>query len=444
MATMRCSPSALGLGALAILVAAGLQASPPHVWEGTVFGGVAGEWAGNDLLGAAIAADGDTLVVGAFSDEIELVPGHGEANNVGSVYVFRRLQDQWQFEQRLIAPDAQSGALFGVSVDVSADRIVVGARDHDAALSPGGPVCSDIGAAYVYRRDQGQWQHEATLLPTLAACGLAQSGWSVAIDGALIAIGVPGAADGRAEVWALNGMLWQHQATLVRPPATGFGGPNALGRAIDLSGGRLLVGAPLEDNPPFTQADAGAAYVFESAGGVWSYAARLVPQTPTPAAAFGSAVALSGDRALVGAPDEPEGATSSAGAVHVFARPQNATWLQQQRVHSNMPGPGARFGNSAAVLGARLVVGEYWSPSGATQTGRAHLFVDQGQGFVWQQAVDAPAQTRQAGNAFGQAVAIGTDRIYVGEPGYDGASFNAGAAHVFVNDAQFVFSDGFE
>ena len=89
---------------LALLLYPLASAALAGVWvhEQTLAPGVAGEPEGNDLFGSRIALDGDVLVVGAFSDEIELVPGQGQAGNVGSAYVFRRAGNTWQFEQRLI------------------------------------------------------------------------------------------------------------------------------------------------------------------------------------------------------------------------------------------------------------------------------------------------------------------------------------------------------
>lgn len=100
--------------------------------QATAPGGVPGEPASNDLVGQAAAIAADTLVVGAFSDEIERCPGQGELGHAGSLCILHFDGQVWQVEQRLIAPDLQSGAFFGWHVVIFGNTLIVGARPHDA------------------------------------------------------------------------------------------------------------------------------------------------------------------------------------------------------------------------------------------------------------------------------------------------------------------------
>src|SRR4051812_15236664 len=54
---------------------------------------------GTDLLGLAVAAEGNTLVVGA----------PGDAKGKGAVYVFERGGDEWKQTGRLTASDGETG-----------------------------------------------------------------------------------------------------------------------------------------------------------------------------------------------------------------------------------------------------------------------------------------------------------------------------------------------
>ena len=84
-----------------------------------------------DLFGCSVSVSENTLVVGASDDD----------HWAGSAYVF----DVTTFEQlhKLTANDAEYGDIFGGSVSVSSEAIVVGARRDDDA---GG----DSGSAYVF------------------------------------------------------------------------------------------------------------------------------------------------------------------------------------------------------------------------------------------------------------------------------------------------------
>ena len=70
-------------------------------------------------FGLALAAQGDTLVVGA--------PGATE-NGVpfGAVYVYKNVAGVWTLEQRLMASDPRQMAAFGHSVALDGDQLVVG------------------------------------------------------------------------------------------------------------------------------------------------------------------------------------------------------------------------------------------------------------------------------------------------------------------------------
>lgn len=72
------------------------------------------------------------------------------------------------------------------------------------------------------------------------------------------------------------------------------------GAAVDLDGNRAIVGAPDEDGGK------GAVYIHEFDGSSWSAGLRLQPSDGVALDHFGSAVAIAGDWALVGVPDDDD------------------------------------------------------------------------------------------------------------------------------------------
>ena len=125
----------------------------------------------DDLFGGRVAVSGDTVVVGhmvLLSSGMVLVSG-----GLDAAYVFGRDQGgagNWGEVRKLTASDAQTGDFFGASVAVSGDTAVVGAAFEDA-------VGSNAGAAYVFGRDQGganNWGEVKKL--TAYADGLPRSG----------------------------------------------------------------------------------------------------------------------------------------------------------------------------------------------------------------------------------------------------------------------------
>ncbi len=92
-----------------------------------------------DYFGASVAADGDSVVVGAYGDN----------TRTGSGYIYRFDGSTWN-ETKLIASDGTAGDYFGASVAVSGDTIVVGAYLESVHGI-------DSGSAYIYRFDGTAW-----------------------------------------------------------------------------------------------------------------------------------------------------------------------------------------------------------------------------------------------------------------------------------------------
>ena len=81
------------------------------------------------LFGNSVAIDGDTAVVGVFGDDIGANP------NQGSAYVYARSGSGWMQQAHLTAADGEANANFGKSVGVSGDTIVVGANSDDVGAN---------------------------------------------------------------------------------------------------------------------------------------------------------------------------------------------------------------------------------------------------------------------------------------------------------------------
>jgi hypothetical protein len=127
-------------------------------------------------FGSSVAFDGNTLAVGA--------PGDTDAGlAAGAVYLFRRDGDSWIAQGKLTASDAAAMDLFGSSVALQGDLLVVGAGGDDDSGFLG-------GSAYVFRRSGSEWIDQLKLIASDEASG-AFFGSSAAINGNSILIGAP-------------------------------------------------------------------------------------------------------------------------------------------------------------------------------------------------------------------------------------------------------------
>ena len=89
---------------------------------------------------------------------------------------------------------------------------------------------------------------------------------------------------------------------------------------------------------------------------------------------FGWAVDIDGDRMVASAPFAEVGGIDRAGKVYVYARGEDGVWVLRDVVTSPAPEVGGAFGDSLALNGNRLAVGESDRVSGLQEPGRVWVF----------------------------------------------------------------------
>ncbi|MBL9079553.1 MAG: cadherin-like beta sandwich domain-containing protein [Planctomycetes bacterium] len=343
---------------------------------------------GGDTFGHTLALGGDTLVVGAPNEDSAAAgPGtpasDDDASAAGAVYVFRRTGSTWTPEAYLKASNPDSSDLFGYSVALQQDRLVVGApqEDNTDGSQNNDPAGSDVnaGAAYVFERNGADWVQTAYLKAATPSPAGAAFGESVDIDADTIAVSAPNedAGSGAVYVFDRSGTDWLRSARLraTQPDAGDF-----FGRALDLRGGRIAAGAATEDGSAAgvggdssndSLFDAGAAYVFRREGSNWVEEAYVKATNPAASADFGFSVALHDEMLAVGAPKEDggfAGVTAAAntsvqvsgvpdsGAVYLYSLVGGA-WQPTAYIKAATNALGLQFGSTLALDERSLLVG---------------------------------------------------------------------------------------
>ena len=152
----------------------------------------AGDGADNDLLGASVAIDDGTAVIGAIGDGANEDDGDdtNDLTNAGSAYVFIEGPSAWSQAAKLTASDREvderDDSQFGISVAVSGDIVVIGADGVDQ-----GATETNFGAAYVFTKPATGWADNAETAKLTASDGNTNHdfGSSVAIDGDTVVVG---------------------------------------------------------------------------------------------------------------------------------------------------------------------------------------------------------------------------------------------------------------
>ena len=366
--------------------------------QGQLFPSVGSE---GDDFGYAVAISSNIAVVGAFLDDV------GANADQGSAYVFTRNGTTWQGPNQLIANDGAAGDHFGESVAISGLTIVVGASSDDVGANV------NQGSAYVFiPNGGGGWIQQQKLT---AADGLADDrlGISVAISGDTIVAGAHhddsgmNTNQGSAYVFIRSGVIWMQQAKLT---AADGATDDFFGFSVAISGYTVVVGAYADD------VDAnniqGSAYVFVGSGAMWTQQQQLTAADGAAGDQFGYSVAISGDSIVVGAFADQVGADAAQGSAYVFVR-SGLSWAQQQRLLASGGAASDFFGYSVAISGNTVVVGALTDDVGAnTDQGSAYIFVRNG--ALWLQEQQLIASDGAASDVFGASVAISGNTIVVG------------------------------
>ena len=150
-------------------------------------------------------------------------------------------------------------------------------------------------------------------------------------------------------------------------------------------------------------------------------------------ARFGSAVAVEGDRILIGAP-RGDGSAAASGVVHAYElESRSGTWSLRESLSGSGTGPGAGFGSSLAMQGRLAVVGAPGDGPGGDGTGTVHVF-RRGAG-AWLERQRIVQGRGVTGSQFGADVALAGRWLLVGAPRHDvGAAVDAGAVFSFELD----------
>jgi len=263
-------------------------------------------------------------------------------------------------------------------------------------------------------------------------------GWSVAISGNTVVVGVPTHAvgsnlnQGAAYVFVAPESGWANMTQVAELTAADGAANAGFGTSVAISGNVVVVGTPgavIGGNPY-----QGAAYVFVEPTGGWQNMTQTAKLTASDGAVdntFGASVAIDGSIIVVGAPYVSIGSNFEQGAAYVFAKPA-AGWTDMTQTAELSALDGAAsdiFGVSVSINGGATVVGASGaSVGGNLNAGKAYVFVKPASGWSnMTQTAEFTASDAAADGFFGGSVDISANTVVVGAP-----SDFAGAAYIFV------------
>ncbi|NKB89974.1 MAG: choice-of-anchor B family protein [Acidobacteria bacterium] len=307
----------------------------------------------------------------------------------------------------LVAPSAEAQRGFGNAVAIAGDSVLVAEPANQA----------NPGYVYVYKNVDGEWIEFASMnAPEPAeADGF---GTAISADEKVVLISAVNADGGSVYAYMRDeDGLWYPAATVSADSADAG---DRFGAAVAHHGDRLIVGAPGSDE------NWGDAYIFEMTDGQWSQVAYLTGDRPEPMdesdgaemdengeeadpptpSRFGSAVAIAGDWAMVGAPMENQ----RAGSAYVYQRGDDGMWSQASVLGGDISEGNDTFGSALAMSDHEALVGA----PGVNRMGAVRRFVRDGD--EWTRAASLLPFEDTVPQRFGSSIVANDDHVYVSAP----------------------------
>ncbi|MDF1810373.1 MAG: GC-type dockerin domain-anchored protein [Phycisphaerales bacterium] len=375
----------------------------------------------SDLFGTSAAASEGVVVIGSrLNDDPSL--------NKGAAYLF----DTQSGEEllKLITSDNAQGGNFGVSVGIdmlASPPIVVVGKDQDRDNGV------NAGAIYMFRVDTGA---ELFKLTEPDGSGGNRFGSSVDIDQETFVVGatqssVNGPNAGRAYLFDVSTGSLLHILNPQTPISNSL-----FGSSVSICGDHVLVGARRE---PELGSNSGVAYLFDRSTGL--EVARFFPSDGGSGDQFGTAVAISGDFAVISAPGDGDNGPAS-GSVYVFDITIPSAPAQVQRLLAPDGSAADEFGHSVDIQsnddGFLVAVGAWKDTPSGDDSGSAYLFELDAMGVMQSSTKLLPSDSAED-TEFGTCVAIDSNGIViVGAAEDDAIVGNGGAAYLYHNDAGCV------
>lgn len=333
--------------------------------------------------------------------------------------------------------DHSEGRNFLEAVPVAADPGEVGdfgaaaAVDGDTAVIGAPQADGSKGAVFVFERVDGQWLRKQKLVPADRSKVL-QFGLDVDLDGDMLIVGASGGKNdpnpGSAFIFKRDGSGWREAQKLAGHdgrPGDGFG------TAVALGGSKAVVGAIYAARGD-TQSQ-GAAYVFSYFDGRWSLEQKLTAKDGKTGDAFGIDVDIQGNTVAAGAAAADIGNEADQGAVYIFT--EDRRWTQRTKLIAFDGAAGDQFGGALALDEGTLLVGAR-NKDVAPNPDQGAAYVYTGAGAEWDLQQRLTVNDGRDNDGFGASVALQGDTAFIGATGWDLVQYwqtklDQGAVYIF-------------
>ena len=393
-----------------------------------------------DQLGYKVAMSGDFAIVAAPFQDYN-INGENFMENSGAVYIFKRDENnQWQQHQKIIPNDREPQKLFGSSIDIYENTIIVGCPTETELSAP---------SAYVFELSENEnWIQTQKLTVSVSSNSNTKFGYDVAVQNDKILIGAPQedkdeneenplASSGAVYYFQkdISG-IWQETQKLV-PQDRSFG--DAFGRALSVDSNKAIITAPFDSNgingTNYTELG-GSAYIFSYNDQTenWIENQKIIAEDRNEIDYFGWSCDIFNDEVIIGSLNEDhdlngENSLQDAGASYIFKLDENEIWYQSQKIIAPERNTLDRLGYSVGINSNFVIIGAFSEDEDENEqntinsSGSAYVYKKNSQGD-WQMIQKIVATDRDLGDYYGYSVDADGDYFISGAINQDQDSNN--------------------
>jgi hypothetical protein len=328
----------------------------------------------------------------AISGNIAVGGAPGADHGQGVAYIWIRVGGAQTWRKAATLPDPRHA-----KDDYYAWAVAVSSTKSGTYLAIGGNDNNgNPDRVYIYTGSGASWHLQATI-DDPGPNYLDMYGDNLAISPSTLVVGASCGGDdsGAAYIYDHDGKRWVRKKSIKDPRHTA---DDFFGQAVAVSGDRVMIG------------EVGYVYVYTAKSGKdWKQTDRITHPGSSDQS-FGQSVALAGTTAVIASPGVPP-----IGAAYVY-RLSGTTWSRKQEL--TRTGGGGEFAWAVAMSGSELLVG---MPIGGTPNcGAAFAYKQSGTQFTMQKEIMDPDSSCTSNDRFGNAVALASTYGIFGAPGANG------------------------
>lgn len=352
--------------------------------------------------------------------------GRDEGANAdqGAAYVFRRDAGNWVQETKLVMPDPTVSDRFAFSLDFDGQDLLVGARQHRPSVT----TPNQRGAVYVYRFVGGTWTQVQKLVPPAAVTTGTQMGYCLQAENGRAIITAPGSPNRAVHLASRDGSgVWSY--INLPDPTAGSGVTASFFNYPDLDGDTVAVGINTVRTGGAPGPAMAATYFFN--GSSWSLTGQI--QRPDGDGAVASAVRIGNNYLLVGAPlDDASAKAANQGSILSYSL-SNGVPTPRQRLWHGVGNVPDYLGEESAISGDWALVtaeGADMPVAGGVDLGEAYFLKRTGATWNFVQAAGSTAETDSP-----QGVQLFNDLAFIAYPQNETAGLASPIVRVLKRDA---------